>query len=107
MNRLYRHGDLVLKRVAKSKIPKTAKLLKTSVLAEGETTGHKHQFSGGQVQLFADKPTSTEPAIVVVAAETKLIHDEHKPIAIEKGTYEVLHERELNPFHNVERRVVD
>ena len=42
MNKFYRHGDLLLKKI--DKLPEGAKKIKTNILAEGEFTGHKHEL---------------------------------------------------------------
>lgn len=99
----YRHGDLLLKRV--DTIPKKVTKVSTLVLAEGETTGHKHRFVGGQVQVFADETQA--PAYVQVTKASQLVHEEHKSLDIEEGTYQIVHEREFNPFEEEVRRVMD
>lgn len=94
-----RHGDLLLKRV--SDIPKTNKL-EGKTLAEGETTGHKHTLQG-LVQLYGEKDVQ----FVEVKQDTILTHQEHKTVQVPEGVYELIHEREYNPFDEQVRRVVD
>lgn len=98
---IIRHGDQLLKLV--SKIPKDAKPIKTDILAYGEATGHHHKFRGGQVQILE----TPEQRFVKVEQETVLEHQEHRPLPIPKGIYEVVQEREYNPLNEQIRRVVD
>jgi len=42
--KLYRHGDLLIKQI--DHIPLIAKPLSTSIIAEGEITGHNHKLYG-------------------------------------------------------------
>ena len=46
--KIYRHGDLTIKQVAK--IPDNVIQLSTNIIAFGEKTGHNHQLVG-QVQV--------------------------------------------------------
>jgi len=103
-NVFFRHGDLLFKRaenVKKSEL----KAKSGVVVAEGETTGHKHQFSSGQVQLYG---TQDITHVEILSKESQLSHEEHKTIVIPKGMYEIVYEREFNPFQENEwRRVLD
>ena len=101
MNNMYRHGDLLLKRV--ESIPQTAKQIESQVLATGEATGHKHRLVGQAVIL--EEPTGQR--FVQVNQLAQLVHEEHKPIDLEEGTYAVIHEREYDPFAEAMRRVLD
>lgn len=98
-NRFYRHGDLFLRRI--DEIPQTAKKVETTILAEGETTGHKHRLVG-QVQVFEDQ----ENKYFTAKQKTQLVHEEHKTIEIEEGNYAVVQEREWDPITEA-RRVAD
>lgn len=87
----YRQGDLLFRRIPK--MPTNVQSLKTDVVAEGETTGHKHKLQGNAqlYQLGNEKYVS-------VTGRAKLVHDEHKPIVLEEGAYVVIQEREYDPF---------
>jgi len=124
MSRVYlRHGELLIKSAlpgmekfisdfgkAKkgddSSCSLSIKKLNHSILAEGEATGHKHEIVEGDIELFEIEGTLY---LRVKSEEAKLAHPEHKTIAIEKGTYEVDHQREYVPDGNYkkERRVWD
>ncbi len=89
---LYRQGDLLLKEIPR--VPKNAQSVKSMVLAEGEATGHKHKLVGGLVQVYEDDKNK----FVEVEETTQLVHEEHTPIALDRGSYVVVREREFNPF---------
>jgi len=120
---VYRHGELLIKSARQDaekfisnfgKAKKGAdgsggisvKKLNHSILAEGEATGHKHEVVEGEIDLFEVEGTLY---LRVKSEEAKLAHPEHKTIAIQKGTYEIDHQREYVPEGNYkkERRVWD
>ena len=101
---LYRHGDLLLKRI--SKLPPDVKPTNTAVLAEGESTGHKHRLVGQQVQVY-ENAEGQKYFTVGQSSSAELVHEEHKKIEIDEGTYVVVQEREFNPFEEAIRRVTD
>lgn len=79
-------GDVIIRSIGK--IPEGAKRVsKTNrgfVLAEGEATGHAHVIQeeiemyekDGVLFIMVEKPVTVE-------------HEEHKPVRIESGTYEI------------------
>ena len=101
MEKFYRHGDVFLKRIAS--LPNGLKKDTSNVLAYGEITGHKHQLSkSGQVLI---NPQGQK--FVKIEQEATLTHEEHKQIVLEAGTYEVVIEREYEPFKKEIRKVMD
>lgn len=100
--KLYRQGDVLLKQVAV--LPKEKMKKKDTVLAYGEATGHMHMFPA-----IADVSTwlVNGQTFVEVFRPTMLTHQEHKHLQIEKGTYEVIIEREYDYFQAELRKVVD
>mgnify|MGYP001167421511 CR=1 FL=1 len=101
-------GDVTLRRV--SQIPRAAKAVKPGsrgiVLAEGEATGHAHRVKARRGitlhkidgLLFFENSTKT-PAIVE--------HEEHKPVSIPPGIWQVGQVREYDYLQQMERAVVD
>lgn len=100
MNEFLRQGDVGIQRVTKK--PSGLKPIPTDrgrvILAYGEQTGHAHQVVAmmhhaeppcalmedpetGKRYLFVDRPCS-------------LVHEEHGPIALAPGCYEVIRQRE-------------
>jgi hypothetical protein len=98
----YRHGDVLLKQIAK--LPSNKKVVKDKVLAYGEVTGHTHRFTDPRMinRYEADGKFYLE-----VAEVATLIHEEHRPLIIEKGIYEQIAEREYDPFLESARTVLD
>jgi hypothetical protein len=64
------------------------------VVAEGELSGHAHAFA--RVRLFRDKP-SRRSFLLIGKAGAQLRHEEHDPIAIPEGCYELRRQREYTP----------
>jgi hypothetical protein len=80
------------------------------VLAEGETTGHRHAFYGAEVMLFRDAKLARDlPAELYIGhlridAETaELQHEEHDTITLPRGTYRVRRQREFDGSDLIEQ----
>ena len=101
--RSYRQGDLLIRRI--ESLPQGLTKLDTKILAEGEATGHQHRLTSKTVQVFRDD--ANQQKYLSLEEPTQLVHEEHKPITIEKGTYVVIQEREFDPFADYIRRVAD
>lgn len=91
-----RQGDVLLV-PADGGLPPEARVLPRSggrvVLAEGEATGHAHAIRGAGTTLHAVGDTR----LLVVTAPVILDHEEHAPLVVEPGTYEVVIQREYVP----------
>jgi hypothetical protein len=73
------------------------------VLAEGEATGHHHRLFGS-VTLYRDDTLARDvPAdlyvghVEVNSPVAWLEHEEHAPITLERGSYRVRRQRQLEP----------
>jgi hypothetical protein len=100
--KIFRQGDVLLRQV--SKLPETAQRKQDKVLAYGEATGHKHQFTSNFADLYVDVDGKQYALLV----ETALLeHEEHADIEVPKGTYEVVIQREFDLVENQFRRVLD
>ena len=98
--KLYRHGDLLLRQV--DEIPVHAQQLSTNIIAHGEN-GNTHKLHGShQVYEMPDKQILFE-----AKQDLSLKHQEHSMLKISKGNYVVVHEREHNPFKNIQEEVID
>ena len=92
--KIYRQGDVLIKRI-KAVPQTTAKKRESGILAFGEVTGHCH------------KVESTEQAEVLEVGDdlylrvsedgVRIVHDEHSPITLPAGIYEVTVQREYTP----------
>jgi hypothetical protein len=73
------------------------------VIAEGEATGHHHRLLGSVTMyrddaIARDIPPELYVAHVTVKSPTaQLVHEEHAPIMLEKGTYRIRRQRQLEP----------
>jgi hypothetical protein len=69
------------------------------VLAYGEVTGHAHAIADNDVELFApgEATVLAERYLRVGSAGAVLVHEEHAPIELPAGDYEVRHQREYSP----------
>lgn len=85
-----RQGDVILQSVQQSE----GKKLPHLTLAEGEVTGHKHQISDGQAELYEKDST----LYLHVLSETALLtHEEHQAIPIPQGNWMIRIQREYEP----------
>ena len=99
--KLFRHGDLLIRKV--SSIPKTAILLSTSVIAEGEHPDHNHKLSG-EHQVFE----TLDKQLYFQAEDHVLIkHPDHNTLDIPAGQYIIERQRRYNPFENLQEEVLD
>jgi hypothetical protein len=106
MTRLCAQGDILIERV--NDAPPSGKAIQSVgagpvVIAEGEATGHRHRLLGSVAMyrddaLARDVPSGLYVAHVEVRSPTgRLEHEEHAPITLERGTYRVRRQRQLEP----------
>ena len=92
-NILYRHGDVLIRSVAK--IPNTALKRAGATLAHGEVTGHSHRIQQTDaVQLWEN---GSEVFLEVKQPRVSLIHEVHQTIELPSGFYRVWKQREYRP----------
>lgn len=97
--KIYRQGDVMIRQVAK--LPKDATEVQTKgriVLAYGEVTGHAHAITEREAKEY----TMAEAAGAVrrflkVVSEATVRHEEHAPIPLPPGVYEIVQQREYHP----------
>ena len=99
---MIRHGDVILRKV-EGKSVSGLKKVETDIIEAGEASGHHHRLVGN-AELFADSNGQVE---LVEVVEGYLVHEEHNPVQIEKGTYEVVRQVEYNPYEKAAQRVMD
>ena len=90
---LYRHGDLLVLQI--EQVPADARQLNHLVLAEGEVTGHAHRIAERDTAVLFDG--GGEMFLSVTADHATLVHQEHGPIALTRGSYRVWRQREYTP----------
>lgn len=95
---LYRHGDVLIRRIAS--LPIGVQRRVGTTLAHGEVTGHSHRFQQAHaVQLWAH---GSELFLEVKEAIATLVHEEHRSIELPRGLYRVWKQREYRPDAYVE-----
>ena len=98
---LDQQGDVLL--FSTDEIPESAKLAKGLAVIHPGNTGNNHELRGGSFGVFQDGDRKW----LDVAEETKLTHNEHKPIALPPGKYEMRLVQEYDHFKDLQRAVVD
>lgn len=101
MENLYQQGDVLIKKI--KHIPQEANQRKDLVLAHGES-GHIHQI------LDKNKASLLEYGGITylkVTSPVELVHEEHKMLIIQPGSYEIDQVKEYDPFEEEIRRVDD
>ena len=98
MTRQFRQGDVLL--CAVDEIPLAVMAVSSDgnrvIVALGELTGHAHAFAAHQARLFRDEP-SGRTFIAIAEGGAALLHEEHDPIHVPQGHYEVRRQREYRP----------
>lgn len=90
---MYRHGDVII--AAAEVVPAGAKKRPRCILAEGEITGHSHRIAeAGAAELFS---FGNDLYLSVLAEQATVVHEEHAPISLPRGTYRVWRQREYSP----------
>jgi hypothetical protein len=100
---MVRQGDVLL--VPVREIPKGARRLDRVdgrlVLAEGEVSGHAHAIQDDHADLYlvreGDVAEMRRRFLRVEAEVATLVHEEHAPITLPPGDYEVRRQREWVP----------
>lgn len=96
----YQQGDCLLKKTTGIK----GKLLNHKTLARGEKTGHHHTITEGEAELYEENGVLF---LRVNSENATLTHQEHDPVVIEKGDYEIGIVQEYDHFTEEARRVAD
>lgn len=96
---MWRQGDVLVKRV--KRVPEGAKKKEGRVVMEGEMTGHAHRLTAGELyekdgQLYFGVPERAD-----------LVHEEHGTITFDEGCYQVIRQREYDPFARAQAYVAD
>ena len=105
MKKFYRHGDIAIHSIEELPEGLKEKFSGSSfVLAEGETTGHKHVIVADRVEILEDKNGRW---YMRLGSPAEIKHEEHQTIVIDPGIYEIGHEREKDWFSDITRQVKD
>jgi hypothetical protein len=89
---MWRQGDVLIERAAE--IPSTARKLKRLILASGDSTGQRHTIKEYKAaELYQGE--RDEMFLRVTADQATVVHPEHRPINLPRGTYRVWKQREF------------
>jgi hypothetical protein len=92
--KLYRQGDVLIKRI-KAVPQTTANKRQSGILAFGEVTGHCHKIENLE---HAEVLEFGEDLYLRVSGEgVRIVHDEHNPIVLPPGNYQISIQREYSP----------
>ena len=98
---MWRQGDVFIASVPS--LPRGAKPRPGGVLVEGELTGHSHRVADLRTaEVLQD---GDRLFLRVLADAATIVHQEHGPITLSRGTYRVWGQREYSP--EAIRRVLD
>ncbi len=107
--RQFRQGDILLTEIAQ--LPKDLSSVENGLLVIGESSNHGHYVVGegrvlkkGEDMYVSVHGTATLKHLKV---NSKADTDEHAPIPLPKGTYQVIRQREYNPFEDWVEEVWD
>jgi hypothetical protein len=91
---LYRQGDVLIRKVTRLPQKPSAKRA-TGHILEGEATGHIHRVEDlSQAEVLE----VGERLFLRVGAEgVRIIHEEHNPIVLPPGNFEITRQREYSP----------
>lgn len=73
------------------------------VLAEGEATGHAHVIEDDEAELIQ----IGERMLLKLSNAATVTHEEHGPITLSSGIWEIGRVREYDPFLDMTRQVMD
>ena len=93
-------GDVIINKVNAVK----GKKLDHLTLAKGESTGHHHTITEGDAELYEENGTLY---LHVGSEEATLTHQEHNPITIPKGDWEIGIVQEFDHLEQEQRNVCD
>ena len=96
-------GDVIFRRINKID-EKSLTTITSSIIQEGEATGHAHRLTSGDYSFYSSPNNRRFLRVINPATIT---HEEHAPITLEPGEYEIGIVREYDPFEKLIRSVVD
>lgn len=103
------HGDVLFNRIPQLPgglvfVPRHGRKI---IVAEGEATGHNHVIESDKATLWALEKDGETQLYLEVAEPVTITHEEHKPLPIPEGIYEIGRVKEYDYFSEMEKHVVD
>lgn len=87
---MFRQGDVLITRIAR--LPEGLNARQSGIILAGEVTGHAHRLAQGRVLEDAHGALFLE-----VPQRTQVVHEEHRPLPLEPGSYRITRQREYTP----------
>jgi hypothetical protein len=94
---MFRQGDVLITRIAR--LPEGMNERQSKIILAGEGTRHAHRLLQGRV--LEDERGAL---FLEVLQHTHVVHEEHNPLTLEPGYYQIIRQREYTPeaIRNVE-----
>ena len=102
-NTTAQQGDVLLRKL--NQLPKgaiTSTTRKRLILAHGES-GHSHVIEDDEAELIR----IGERMLLKLTRSATVVHEEHKPITLSPGIWEVGRVQEYDYFQHMKRQVID
>lgn len=82
---------------------------KDGIVATGEKTGHKHILLGGVWEMFTNlmQGGASYGQVLFVHEDTQVRHEEHPPLDLPKGTYQIVRQQRFDYRGSYQRIVED
>ena len=100
------HGDVLIKGIGK--IPEGVKAVLPEndrwVIAKGEATGHNHTIVADKKAILYELK---DELYLEVLEPVTIVHEEHKPLPIPEGIYQIGRVQEYDYLAEMSRPVVD
>ena len=93
---MFRQGDVLFKQV--NSVPTgVRKVRRSGHILEGEATGHIHRVK--ESDLAVAEVFEIEDRLFLSASQDgiAIVHEDHKPITLPAGDYEIVRQREYSP----------
>jgi hypothetical protein len=102
-----RQGDILF--VPTEDTINPVKKLEDGVIAEGEATGHRHRIFEADLPFceLVEVDYRGSKMLKVTDHGISIVHDEHKPVTLEPGTYRIHQAREHDYLAGLSRPVWD
>lgn len=97
-NKIYRQGDVLVRQIGTFDLSRLTEIPRENgavVLAHGEATGHTHAIEAKEARLFRGEKPGV--CYLLLDLPVDLVHQEHAPIALPAGHYEVIRQVEYSP----------
>ena len=102
------HGDVLIKGI--SELPEGCKKQSRKgrlVVMAGEQTGHHHAIKEKTASIWTLEKNGITQMYLEVTDPVTITHEEHKPLEIPEGIYEIGQVREFDYLQQMERNVID